>query len=1213
MTSVTPNHTAVVSENWDDDFEFQTANDTKQPVGDFRDIPSTRASPSRRLRSNIIIDDTTMSSTFRQNGAEPGPSTPPRRNVLLPTENWDADFEDTVESPVRRNGESSRAHRNPPRLPRTSHDTENWDDDFDIDKGNSPPRDATWESSDEDDGLGFADQEEDRTVTARSRRTGIPKQFPPPRVPPFPSSLLQEPFPGSPTMSMFSIPSGHDSVAHSYASHVPLRAGNSSALAMLPPSPPIHKERRRLRKKSRPPDNTLFELLDRDRDGPPPVPSPPHPPPTEISMTPPDHPATKTPLLSRIGSVKKWGTRRKRASTDPSEVILNEVDTTQRPPSSMSHTHAHANSPSSSSKHSGWFFRSGGDGADTPGSPSSPNAAELRHEKSIDRLKAFSTAIDSPNHAGKKPTQQLGFHPAGSRGSTPDRTPPPSPSVSRRPTSMQVPPGKPIFPRHASHGAMTLGRSTSRSTFSTSTDDLAKHGREREKEGHRGFMGGIRRISLVSGQKKHQRTKSTAGEEHEGVPPTPAVVIPELPVIAGQIPSDQLLPPIELEPPSPSKVVNGNLPYRTEPMTIPPRIESALPRSSIEISASLPPPSVVSPFSSPSRLSTSPHSASLGRSTQLPNTVATGTIVPRRNSLGDLKIPARISQAQIGLKRDLGMVREFAASVDKLKELVSQYQFLAHEVQAIIMKSTSRPPSRTKSPAFSLSRHHGRARSNTNPVSASDSQNHIATSFHAIDVKYKISWECAELLIELGGGNPAPVSPPSSTTFTSGTESADAASNRLGRERAITLAGDEPKPSPLSTSSAGSPSLGWRASTGRNDLSQRQLSLLRDMLNNPDSSAALIPEETLVNRNWRWGDAMSSTVTLPSEESAHHSSSSKKRRSSRLGMSGLRDMLRSITRGHDHQHGNAAALQTSSASASTGSSLDGHDHLRPPSRPGHSLQRRRSKTSVGLTSTSPARATSPFSTSASFAHKSSPRRPSLTSIFRFAQKNKTISADSSHTAEVPKGTLHSSSSGSDFCGRSMEEEEDWDHLESTEELDAAAKALGLGKDGNATVRGRKAHSPYLSDVPTTPKKTATASHSSISLWTESSTTPVHSIPLQSLSRPMRLSNVEESTEFNLRGGRVNDKTIAGKSRSLVPSASIHRQRSARRPGNMSGSVRSAPPSSFAAGFGTGEGADPKLAMTPENIRPLLENAREVHAQCMKCLEEMRLLLAASAS
>jgi hypothetical protein len=38
--------------------------------------------------------------------------------------------------------------------------------------------------------------------------------------------------------------------------------------------------------------------------------------------------------------------------------------------------------------------------------------------------------------------------------------------------------------------------------------------------------------------------------------------------------------------------------------------------------------------------------------------------LPRRNSLGDLKIPARISQAQVGLRRDLDMVRKFASKVE---------------------------------------------------------------------------------------------------------------------------------------------------------------------------------------------------------------------------------------------------------------------------------------------------------------------------------------------------------------------------------------------------------------------------------------------------------------------------------------------------------------------------------------------------------------------
>jgi hypothetical protein len=38
--------------------------------------------------------------------------------------------------------------------------------------------------------------------------------------------------------------------------------------------------------------------------------------------------------------------------------------------------------------------------------------------------------------------------------------------------------------------------------------------------------------------------------------------------------------------------------------------------------------------------------------------------VPRRNSLRNPKIPTRINQAQVGLKRDLDSVREFATEVE---------------------------------------------------------------------------------------------------------------------------------------------------------------------------------------------------------------------------------------------------------------------------------------------------------------------------------------------------------------------------------------------------------------------------------------------------------------------------------------------------------------------------------------------------------------------
>ncbi|PCH39233.1 hypothetical protein WOLCODRAFT_85283 [Wolfiporia cocos MD-104 SS10] len=67
-----------------------------------------------------------------------------------------------------------------------------------------------------------------------------------------------------------------------------------------------------------------------------------------------------------------------------------------------------------------------------------------------------------------------------------------------------------------------------------------------------------------------------------------------------------------------------------------------------------------SPLSSPSHARQSPqHVASLGCATQLPTVerdASASPSVPLRISLGDLKIPTRTSQAQIGLQWDLGMV-----------------------------------------------------------------------------------------------------------------------------------------------------------------------------------------------------------------------------------------------------------------------------------------------------------------------------------------------------------------------------------------------------------------------------------------------------------------------------------------------------------------------------------------------------------------------------
>ena len=176
---------------------------------------------------------------------------------------------------------------------------------------------------------------------------------------------------------------------------------------------------------------------------------------------------------------------------------------------------------------------------------------------------------------------------------------------------------------------------------------------------------------------------------------TPAATIP-------------LLPPIELQPPSPpraattSHVQRRSRAYTTnevieglelETLLVTPSTSSSLAfftpasslsRNNVGVGAvgvggilPLPPlsPSKLSPGKSPSQ---SQQSVSLGRSTfagggdettglSLASGSGSGGVggLPRRNSLGDLKIPARISQAQVGLRRDLGMVREFASSVER--------------------------------------------------------------------------------------------------------------------------------------------------------------------------------------------------------------------------------------------------------------------------------------------------------------------------------------------------------------------------------------------------------------------------------------------------------------------------------------------------------------------------------------------------------------------
>ena len=147
---------------------------------------------------------------------------------------------------------------------------------------------------------------------------------------------------------------------------------------------------------------------------------------------------------------------------------------------------------------------------------------------------------------------------------------------------------------------------------------------------------------------------------------------------------------------------------------------------------------------------------------------------------------------------------------------------------------------------------------------------------------------------------------------------------------------------------------------------------------------------------------------------------------------------------------------------------------------------------------------------------------------------------------------------------------------------------------------------------------------------ESPQKPPSAIPpsvLQSYTRSIKLSDVRE-VDSDVGDGTRRPKSAASQSYNKARQSAPSPSSSSRRPQsrgrkNPTGSVRSAPPQALGTGTGSGTGTpspnlvagplpDVKLAMAPENIKPLLENAREVHARCSDCIAELEALLGSSA-
>ena len=243
-------------------------------------------------------------------------------------------------------------------------------------------------------------------------------------------------------------------------------------------------------------------------------------------------------------------------------------------------------------------------------------------------------------------------------------------SVPQEPRS-----ARPSSSRHTSyqHNRPRSRSSSKHRSASASVDDLARTRIDEEVRGSRRFMGGMRRISITG---KHKRTKitvpsvadssstverksgertrlhvSTSSSNAPAVPflPTPITALVHenestpRPTTRTRPSTDQtrpnveglLLPPIELQPPSPQHL--GTSPIQTS------QSESI---SSLRGVDSLLQSHEASPVASAVRHkpSASPQqSASLGRSTHPAKDEGSNVTMPRRNPLGDLKIQVGIS------------------------------------------------------------------------------------------------------------------------------------------------------------------------------------------------------------------------------------------------------------------------------------------------------------------------------------------------------------------------------------------------------------------------------------------------------------------------------------------------------------------------------------------------------------------------------------------
>lgn len=514
------------------------------------------------------------------------------------------------------------------------------------------------------------------------------------------------------------------------------------------------------------------------------------------------------------------------------------------------------------------------------------------------------------------------------------------------------------------------------------------------------------------------------------------------------------------------------------------------------------------------------------------------------------------------------------------------------------------------------------------------------TDLKRIDDQYALWWECAELLVELGGGKQdmgAELSASTSQTI------APPQPPPRERERAITLAGGSAAPTPTDAFPP------WRSSEGKAGLSQRQLALLKEMLTTPDPSTLALPDYPPLRREVttvggplqhsqlrRPFHPASSCITLPestTSSSAPRSrgnpstsdfthapispkpSEGKLRRASRAGFMSIKDILRTLKKAAPPPPPVPAMDVTMSQTARSGEK----DGLPPPPSAQVAGQKRPAKSSTGAHSANgdenrmppPPPASQQARPFASQANRKSPRRPSLASLFRLGGGAGSRRKSNARNAPPLPGN---SSSAAETNTTTEDDMSDWDRMDSASDIDIPMAADDKAAN-QATVKGKKSLIPR-SPPPQVPQPypiLPSASHSSLSLRDSPLKRPAR-LPTAITEEAGRTppakgrSASHSNSRPPSRGPRV--RQITNSSLPPLPFSSLlehstkstpgetNFQRSPRPSMDLDQPIKPDPMPVTTA-------ADVRLALTPENIRPLLECSREVSARLSDCVTELR--------